>query len=75
MALGITSIATNVNALPEAVKHLETGWLIEPGDAVALCDAFHAMAGDKELRTRLGEAGRRFVLENFNQKVTSRLVI
>ncbi len=32
MALGIPSISTNVNAIPEAVKHLETGWLIEAGE-------------------------------------------
>ena len=39
MALGVPSISTNVNAIPEAVKDLETGVLIETGDSKALAAA------------------------------------
>ena len=33
MALGIPTISTNINAIPEAIKHLETGILIEAGNS------------------------------------------
>lgn len=33
MALGIPSISTRINGIPEAIKHMETGILIEAGDS------------------------------------------
>ena len=33
VAMGIPSISTNVYGIPEAIKHDETGLLVEPGDA------------------------------------------
>lgn len=75
MALGIPSISTNVNAIPEAVKHLETGWLIEAGDAANLVFAINSLKNDKELREKLSENGRDFVLANFNEKVVAKIAL
>jgi len=68
MALGRPSISTNVYAIPEAVKDLETGILIEPGDAKALADAILKLKGDPELRSRLSSNGRKFVIDNFDER-------
>lgn len=68
MALARPSISTNVYAIPEAVKNLETGLLIEAGDARALADAILKLKNDAGLRTRLGENGRKFVIENFDER-------
>lgn len=75
MALGIPSVSTRVNAIPEAVRHEETGLLIEPGDASALAAAFRRLAADPELRRELGEAGRELVLEKFNDRAVARLAL
>lgn len=68
MALGIPSISTKVNAIPEAIKHLETGWLIEAGDDEQLTSAFLELKRDKDLRQKIAKKGQMFVLENFNEK-------
>lgn len=45
-----------------------TGLLVEPGDELALGLALNQLLGDPDLRTRLGEAGRRRVAEEFSVK-------
>ncbi len=75
MALGIPSISTNVNAIPEAVKHLETGWLIEAGDADHLALAINTLKNDKNLREKISKNGRDFVLANFNEKVVAKIAL
>ena len=71
MALGIPSISTNVNAIPEAVKHLKTGWLIEAGDVQNLTRAILELKNNGDLREKLSKNGREFVLEHFNEKVVA----
>lgn len=73
MAMGVAGISTNVNAIPEAVKHLETGILIKKGNAKELADAIEKLKNDEELRTKLAENGRRWVLENFNEKIVAEI--
>ncbi len=50
-------IATRVSAIPELIRHGETGVLVPPEDPEALCAAIQAMARDPGERTRLGTAG------------------
>lgn len=68
MALGIPSISTSVNGIPEAVKNRETGLLIEAGDSGALANAILDLIRDKELSDKLGQAGREFVIEHFDER-------
>ena len=68
MALERPSISTNVYAIPEAVKHLTTGILIEAGDAGALADAILQLRSDSDLRARLAKEGRKFVIANFDER-------
>ena len=75
MALGIPSISTKVNAIPEAVKNLETGILIEPNDSVALTKAFQQLKDDDLLRDKLSKVGREYVLENFNDEVVAKIAL
>ena len=69
MALGKACIASRVNAIPEAVKHLETGVLIDAGDSLKLASAIGELADDKALRGKLGENAQKSVLKNFEEKV------
>lgn len=75
MALGIPSISTNVYAIPEAVKNLETGILIEPGDVSGLSNGILSLKNDDVLRKRLSENGRRWVLDNFDERQAARVAI
>jgi glycosyltransferase involved in cell wall biosynthesis len=68
MALKCPSISTNVYAIPEAVKNLETGLLVEAGDASGLADAILKLKSDAGLRAKLSENGRTFVLQNFDER-------
>ncbi|MBK8811518.1 MAG: glycosyltransferase family 4 protein [Acidobacteria bacterium] len=68
MSLGIPSVSTDVNGIPEAIIDGETGLLIAPGDAPALAAAVRSLSLDDGLRTRLGSAGREKVLREFNEK-------
>lgn len=75
MALGIPTISTNINAIPEAIKHLETGILIEPGDSDALKNAIQRLKDDEMLRENLSKKGREFALEKFEEKAVAKIAV
>jgi glycosyltransferase involved in cell wall biosynthesis len=75
MALGIPSISTDVNGIPEAIKHLKTGWLIETGDVGGLANAVEILKSDKTLREKLSENGRNFILQNFNEREVAKIAV
>jgi len=52
-AAGIPVVASNLFAIPETVRHEETGLLFAPGDASALKLAMGRLMDDPELATRL----------------------
>jgi len=54
--LAVTGFATG--GLPETVAHGETGLLVPTGDVEALALAFARLAGDSDLRARMGRAAR-----------------
>jgi len=61
MSFGLPVIATPVGGIPDFVRNGEDGLLVPPGDVAALGDAIRALAGDSDLRVRLGESARRRV--------------
>lgn len=65
MAMKVPVIATNVGGLPEVIADGETGILIPPGDVDALSDAIKCLIENPELRMKMGENGRKRVLERF----------
>lgn len=64
MAAGVAVTATRVGAIPEVVVDGETGVLIGAGKPHELAAAFRKLS-DRSLRSRMGEAGRRRVVEQF----------
>jgi len=59
MAHSLPIIATRVGAIGEAVSDGQEGFLIGAGDVEALADRMLRLAGDPDLRHRMGEAARR----------------
>jgi glycosyltransferase involved in cell wall biosynthesis len=56
MALGLPVVAAEVGGIPAVVAEGETGWLVPPGDSLALAAALIELARDEPLRIKLGTA-------------------
>lgn len=69
MACGKPVVATNVGGIPEIVEHGRTGLLVPPAKVEPLAEALSALLESRELRTRLGEAGRQRFLEAFDSRI------
>jgi glycosyltransferase involved in cell wall biosynthesis len=69
MSLGIPSISTRINAIPEAVVDGETGLLIEPGEPIALSQAILRLLTDVETSERIGRDGASLVLQKFDDRI------
>lgn len=65
MALGRAVIASDVPCLRELIHDGVTGFLVPPGDVVALSRRTRALLDDRPLRDRLGEAARQSVRQRF----------
>lgn len=60
LAMGVPVIASRVGGLPELVRHGETGFLCEPGDAAAFAGCIREMLQDADRHARMRKAARRF---------------
>jgi glycogen(starch) synthase len=63
MACGLPVVASRIGGIPETVEDGVTGILVEPGDVQGLAQAIVWLAQDRELRRRMGAAGRAKVEE------------
>lgn len=61
-------------AVPEIVRHEETGLLVPPGDEPALAAAMVELLGDAQRRQRMGVAGRHRVEQHFTAAQTARAI-
>jgi glycosyltransferase involved in cell wall biosynthesis len=69
MASGKPLVGTRVGAIPELVHDGETGYLVDRRDPEAIAARILKLLGDRELRRRMGAAGREFALKNFDAGV------
>ena len=66
MACGVPVVAGDLPAVRELVRHDETGWLVDGTAPAQTADALARLANDPSERRRLGDAGRRRVVEEFS---------
>ena len=66
MAAGVPVVATRVAGIPELVEDGVSGFLVPPGDPVALSQKTRILLDDADLRNRFGAAGREKVQREFN---------
>lgn len=71
-ASGCVLITTDVPGCREVVEHEVDGLLVPVHNAVALATAIARLQGDLPLRKQLAEAGRRKVLERFDEQIVIR---
>lgn len=59
MATGLPVVSTRIGGIPEMVVENETGFLVQPEDAVALAGAIERVTNDRPLGQKLGQAGHK----------------
>mgnify|MGYP004649599721 FL=1 len=72
LSFGLPVIATTVNALPEIVRHEETGLAVPPGDPEALADAVQRLLASPDEARRLASAGFRLARDMFSPDANAR---
>jgi glycosyltransferase involved in cell wall biosynthesis len=58
MSAGLPVIGVDALAIPELVRHDRHGFIVPPGDEVAMADAAERLLADDGLRERMGRAAR-----------------
>jgi glycosyltransferase involved in cell wall biosynthesis len=66
MAASRPVVALNLDGAPEVCRDHITGFLVEPDDLDTLTQRLLHLAGDPELRQRLGQQGQRFAAAHFS---------
>ena len=69
LAMGLPVIGSRHAGIPDAVRHEDTGLLVEEGDVAGLEAALLRLAGDRALRLRLGANARKLVEERFDTRL------
>ncbi len=65
MACGTPVVAFDVGGISDAVKHMETGYLVQSGNTEELAEGIQKILENEELAKTMGSNGRNLVLENF----------
>lgn len=66
MALGLPCVASDVDGVPEVVKHDESGLLVPPSNASALSESLARLVVDPELRAKFGAAAKERIGRDFS---------
>jgi teichuronic acid biosynthesis glycosyltransferase TuaC len=65
MSVGKPVIACTGQGISEVIEQGVNGWLVEAGNVAELTEALSCLLKDGERRRRLGQAGRRTILQDF----------
>jgi len=74
MAVGMPAIASDVGSIPALVQDGVAGFLVRPGDVAGLAERICRLARDHALRSRMGQAARRRVEDEFSQRAMAEKV-
>lgn len=74
-AMGVPVIVTDIPGPTDAMLPEETGLVVKVRDVDSLYAAMERLAGDPELRNRLGKAGAEFATRNFDQKILTEKIL
>ena len=69
MSCGVPSIATDVEGSSELIKDGENGLLVPPRDPERLAEAMMKLLDDEELRKKLGDNAREYVVGDYDWEV------
>jgi glycosyltransferase involved in cell wall biosynthesis len=69
MACGCPVVAFDVGGVSDAVTHLETGYLVPPGEVEGLVQGLRLGIGDDAVRERWRAAARQRIVRDFDAKI------
>ncbi|MGG6297266.1 glycosyltransferase family 4 protein [Leptolyngbya sp. AN02str] len=75
MAAGLPVVVSDIGQLSHLVAHGKTGWLCPPGHEGALADALAQLWRSPELRQRLGQAGRQYILTHHTWEMVAQRIL
>jgi glycosyltransferase involved in cell wall biosynthesis len=75
MAIGIPSISTSINGIPEAIIPEQTGLLIKPGDPAELERSIIRLLSEPDLRNNLSDEGKRHVRKMFDERAMAKTAV
>jgi colanic acid/amylovoran biosynthesis glycosyltransferase len=75
MSTGLPSVTSIIGSTPDMVEHEVSGFLVRQQDESALSSAFVRLAGDLELRRRIGRAARERAVEQFDCRRTAQRLV
>lgn len=65
-------VATPVGGIPEIVQNHENGILVPPNNPPKLAEAIQYLIDNKDIRTRMGREGRKWVTTNFSLDIITK---
>jgi glycosyltransferase involved in cell wall biosynthesis len=68
MSCGKPLVATKVGCIPEIVKDMENGYLVDPGDHEAMAQRIYELLVNKSMSKQMGDKARKHILEKFTLK-------
>ena len=74
MAAGLPIVASDIHGYKQVVTRNVEGYLVEPRNPTAIAAALYKLAGDPDLRHRMGDAGRAKAPEYSWERVTQQVV-
>ncbi len=74
-SMGKPIVASAVGGLPEVIEHNETGILVQPSDIDGLAEALRYLLLNPSERKRMGENGRKKVMQDYNIKNNTNTMI
>ncbi len=66
MCYSLPIVGTDIAGVREQIEHGVNGFVVKPGDYLALADALEALLADPDLRASMGRAGREKALQKFS---------
>jgi colanic acid/amylovoran biosynthesis glycosyltransferase len=74
MAMAIPCVSTSVAGIPELIRDQQDGLLVPPSSVECLEAALESLLTSRDLRERLGAAGRTRVIERYNLPVNLKVL-
>lgn len=74
MSCGLPVVASDVGDISRAIDDGTTGYVVPPKSPAELAEALERLLTDRDLRARMGQEGRRRVVETFSREVMARKI-